>query len=189
MPGERSVVPDEVDDADYDPELTTVRAISVLALFFSSLALAALPLAILRFHEGSITGHAHVSLFGNIQSSTSPEALWLFYGTLVWMGLCSILFVGSIGALRLFWWARPVLLFWASIALLMSLGGAFIYFQWLLPPWRDHAAQVRGVIDSLATFGTWAGSFLLSVTMLIYLNRPHVRDYFIRKQAGENGQV
>jgi hypothetical protein len=189
MPGERSVVPDEVDDADYDPQLTTVRAISVLALFFSALALATIPFGLMRFHEGSITGHGHVSLYGNIQSSISPDGLWLFYGTLLWMGLSGILFIASIGCLRLFWWGRSLILFWAVSALALSIGRAFIYFQWLLPPWRDDAAQARGVIDSLATFGTWAGSFLLSVTMLIYFNRSHVRSYFAQKQGNARPHV
>lgn len=182
MPGKQTVVPSEVDAGDFDPHLTTARAVGALGLILATVGLAAVPLGIIRFHTGSSVGAFDVGLYEGQVRQTSLDALWLLFSTLIWSGLCVGLLLASIGCLRLRAWARPAMLAWAIATVATALGGGFFYARWLLPPWRESVSQVRGELDSFVNIAAWAVSAALAVMVLICLNRRPVREYFKRRR-------
>ena len=183
MPGEQTVVPDDVHVAeDEDPRMRVVRDLGVLAMVVGAIGVAVVPFGAERFHDGSYLGMGRVPLYG-LQVSPTWDALWLLVGTGIWTGLSAVLFVGGLACLQLRWWARPVLLAWATAAVIVAAGGGVFYLRWLLPPWRTQLAQVRGDLDALATFGIWGLSGTLAVAVLIWLNRADVRRRFAALRA------
>jgi hypothetical protein len=173
--GERSVIPDAPSAADYEPAVRLFRSVAALALVFGTAGIMLLPFGLLRFHQGAIPGDFEVSLFDEPGHSISPEGLWLFCSSLLGTGLAASLFVGAVGGVRLKSWALHTLRLWAIASILLGVGGSYFYSRWLLPPWRDHLAQVRGVIDSLGSLAGWIIGSFLALAMLLVVNRSRVR--------------
>jgi len=178
--GERSVVPDDPSAADYEPAVRWFRSVAALALVYGTVGILLLPFGLLRFHQGAIPGDFEVNLFDEPGQSTSPEALWLFFSSLLGTGLAAHLFIGAIGGLRLKSWGLPVLRLWAIASIIIGGGGSYFYLRWLLPPWREQLAQVRGVIDSLGSLGGWIIGSALAIAMLIVISQSRVRAVLSR---------
>jgi hypothetical protein len=83
--------------------------------------------------------------------------------------------IGGIGGVQLKSWSRFVLTLWAIGSVLFGAVGCFFYFRWLLPPWRERLAEVRGVDDILTNLGGWMIGSILAIAMLIVICRPTVR--------------
>jgi hypothetical protein len=182
--GERSMVARDPSAADYETEVTFFRSLAALGVVFGTAGMIAIPFGLLRFHQGTITGDFRVHLFDDPIYSTSLEGFWLFVSSMVGVGLACGLLIGSIGALRLQAWSLVVLRLWAIASILYGIVGSYFYFHWLLPPWRNELAQVRGVVDSLGNLGGWMIGTGLAIAMLILLRRRPVKAALLR-----NGSV
>jgi len=175
---EKHAITKEDYETELDPPLRVMRSLAAIGVVFGTVAMVSLPFGLIRFHEGAITGDAMVSLFTLPVQSPSPQVLWLFFSSLLGAGLGLILLLGSIAALSFHHSARPILMLWAISSLIVGGCGSLFYFRWLLPPWRDQWAQVRGVIDVLVNFGGWAVGSSLAIAMLIMLMHPRVKEGF-----------
>jgi hypothetical protein len=178
--GERSVVPQEPTLADYDPLVRVMRTVAVLGMILGCAGVVSLPFGLLRLHQGSFAGDLRLHLFNPQIEDPSRQAMWMFFSSAVGTGLAAMLMLGSIAAMSFRPVARPILLLWAISSLTMGLGGSYFYVRWLLPPWREESAQVRGVVDSLVNFGGWGIGTTLGVVMLYLLTRPRIKDAFRR---------
>jgi len=175
----RSVITEEVTDADYDPELRSAQAMGALALLFGMLGLCLLPFGFIRFHPGSFTGRAFVDYLGTPLRATTSNALWMLSSAIAGSGLALILFIGGIGLIRLKWWGRALVLAWSVLTIIFGGAGAyFFYAPWLAPATRDQFAEVRGVIDSLVIFWGVGSGMLLALGFLAVLTRRNIATYF-----------
>jgi hypothetical protein len=174
--GEKSVVQDQPTAADYEPEVRFFRALAAVGVVYGTAGMVLLPYGLLRFHQGAIPGDYRVNILEGPLQSPSAQAIWLFSSSLLGAGLAMTLMIGAIGGLRLKSWSQPVLRLWAIASIIVGAVGSYFFFRWLLPPWRDQWAQVRGVDDSLVNLGGWIVGSLLAVAMLIVISRPRVRD-------------
>ncbi len=178
MAGEQSVVPNEVDEADYADDVRTVQAWGAVLMVLGAAGLCLMPLGLVRFHEGAIPGDPRIAFYNGMVRSISFDAVWLLLSTLTACGLSLLLFVGGMACLRLQWWARPVLTLWAVMTLICVALGMYFYVRWLLPPWRNTVPEVRGEVDMLVTFvGVGVATAAATVTLWL-LNRRPVRDFF-----------
>ncbi len=170
----RSVVFPEASPADLQPILRIFCSVVVLAIAAGLLGIVSLPMALLRAHQGSLTGFADIPLF--VESSISPshdfylQMLSGFLGT----GLSALLFISSVAALRFKRIARPFLLLWAIATLLYDIPGSLVFARWIFGS-QAPLAQVRGDIDTLVVLAGWAISLPLAVAMLYLLTRRAVK--------------
>jgi hypothetical protein len=182
--GEKSVVPSEANAADYEPGARWFRSVSALALVYATAGVMLLPFGLVRFHQGAIAGDFRVNLFDEAGQSISPQGMWLFCGSLLGTGLAGQLLIGAIGGLRLQSWSLQVLRLWAIASIIFGVCGSCFYLRWLLPPWREQSADVRGVIDSLGSLAGWIIGSALAVAMLIVISKSRVRHALER-----NGKI
>ncbi len=178
---ERGMVSPEPDVGDSDARPRVMRSLAAVGIVFGIAAAVLLPFGIIRLHQGNIFGDARVPIFDAPIRGTSLAALWMVLSSLTGAALGAVLLAGSIGAMSFRRWARPVLIAWALLSVVFGAAGIFFFGAWLLPPWRSHLAQVRGVVDSLATLGGWAVGSALAIAMLCLLTRPRVRAAFERQ--------
>lgn len=83
--------------------------------------------------------------------------------------------VGGVGGVLLKSWSLLVLRLWAVASIVIGLVGSYFYLKWILPPWREQLAQVRGVDDTLFNLGGWMIGTILAIAMLIVIGRPTVQ--------------
>lgn len=170
------------DAATGDAQVRMMRSLAAVGAIFGTAAAVLLPFGLIALHQGNIFGDARVALLDAPIRGTSLQALWMVFSSLTGAALAAILLAGSIAALSLRWWARPLLIAWALASLLFGAAGIYFFGQWLLPPWRSHLAEVRGVVDSMVTFAGWGVGSALAIAMLCLLTRPRVRIAFERRQ-------
>lgn len=166
--------------ADYDPQVRLMRTVAVLGMIFGLAGMLSLPLGLSRLHPGSFAGDVKVHHFSPLIEHPTHDAIWMYVASALGAGLGGMLFVGSVVSLSFKNAGRITLIMWASASLIVGSIGFFFYIRWLLPPWRENLAQVRGVLDSLVNFGGWGIGSILAVVMLILLTRPKVKDAFAR---------
>lgn len=174
--GEKSCIRQEPTAADYEPQVRVFRSLAAIAFMYGTVGVVMLPYGLLRFHQGAIPGDFRVKILDGPLSSTSVQALWLVFASVTGTGLSLALMIGGLGGVQLKSWSRPVLTRWAIASILFGAGGSLFYFQWLLPPWREQLAQVRGVDDTFINLGGWMIGSLLAIAMLIVICRPAVRN-------------
>jgi len=179
----QKVISREPDAGDYDPKLWFVRSFAALGIIIGMAGLAFMPFGLIIVHEGALRGDPRIHLFDVGVENPSINAIWLCVSSLCGIGLALLLLVGSVGALRLRRWSRPVLLLWAIASLALGAAGCAFNLRWLLSSQREQFAQVRGVVDSLVSFGGWAIGSALAIAMLVVLSRPSVRAAFLRDGA------
>lgn len=182
--GEHSVVPNEPAAGDYEPEVRFFRSVAALGVVYGTAGVMALPFGILRFHQGAIPGDYMVHLMDQPVPRVTLDGLWLVVSSLTGAGLALALMVGGIGGVQLRSWSAQVLKLWAIGSIIFGAAGSYFYFRWILPPWREELAQIRGVVDSLVNLGGWMLGSALAVAMLIVLSRQSVRAALAR-----NGKI
>ena len=155
-----------------------MQSFAALSVVAGATGAVMLPFGILLLHQGDFAGDLRVHFLDEPLLYISASALWMFISSLCGTALGITLMVGAIGALKMRSWARPVLIIWAVASVVVLCGGAWFEARWLLPPWRDSFADVRGVIDSLTNIGGWAAGGALGVTLLGLLFHPDVRIAF-----------
>ena len=175
---EKSVVPAPVDQTDAADSQRVMRTVAALGVVLGTWGLISLPFGLMRFHQGGIPGDPGRDIYDMSMRGISIDLVWLFISSLSGAGLAFLLLCGSVGALSFRPWSRPVLLLWAAGSLGLSAVGSTFYLHWLLPPWRSHFAEVRGVVDSLVNFGGWGMGTLLAIVLLILLNSATVKSVF-----------
>lgn len=185
MAGERTAVPREVYEADAAAEVKLLRLLCVLGLLLGAVFSVALPFGLERLYSGNIAGDLKAHLRTETVDWPSVDVLWLYISSGVGAGLSLLLMVGSMGALRLHGWGRSALMLWAVMALLLGLVELFFAARWLLPPWRDQLAQVRGVVDILSNLGGVGLMATLAGPMLLLLRRPAVKAACDQSGIGE----
>jgi len=173
--GEKSVLPAEPTAADYEPGPRLFRSLATISIFYGLSGLLLVPFGVLRFHQGAIVGDLEVNIFAVPIRSTSIQALWLLCSSLAGAGLGAVLVVGGVGGVLLKPWSLLVLRLWAVASIAFGFLGSYFYLKWILPPWREQLAQVRGVDDSLFNLGGWMIGTMLAIAMLIVISRPTVR--------------
>jgi hypothetical protein len=181
--GEKSVTSDQPTAADYEPEVRLFRSLAAIAVVYGTAGVMLVPFGLFRFHQGAIPGDFEIHLFDKPVVSTSIQALWLLVSSLSGGGLGLALMVGAIGGVALRGWALPVLKMWSIASIIFGVIGCWFFFQWLLPPWRDQLADVRGVDDALFNLGGWMIGSLLGIAILIVINRPAVSAALRRNGA------
>jgi len=179
--GEKSVVSEEPPAADGNSRpVVFFRSLAAICLIYATSGIILIPFGMLRFHQGAIPGDLRISLWDGPARSTSLQALWLLFASIIGAGLSLTLFVAALGGVRMRLWSLPLLRLWAASSVVVGAGGAVLWFAWLLPPWRDQLAEVRGVIDSLTSLGAWMLGSFLAVAMLVVTSHPIVRQVFGR---------
>jgi hypothetical protein len=171
--------PTEADDV---PVVRLMRTVAVLGMIFGLAGMLSLPLGLSRLHSGSFAGDVRVHHYSPLIEQPTIDALWMYVASASGAGLGGMLFVGSAVSLSFKKAGRITLIMWAIGSLGLGAIGCFFYFRWLLPPWREHLAEVRGVVDSLVNFGGWGIGSMLAIVMLILLTRPQVKEAFERGQ-------
>jgi len=185
--GEKSVIEADPVGAAGPRAVRFFRSLCAVGVLYGAAAMVFLPYGALRFHEGAIPGDFRTAIYDGTARSTSVDALWLFASSVMGAGLGFLLMAGGLAGVRMRPWSLAVLRFWAISSIAMGIGGSYFYFQWLLPPWRAHLAEVRGVVDSLVNIGGWFIGFWLAVMMLVVTSRRDVRDALSHHDTGVPG--
>jgi hypothetical protein len=173
--GEKSVVREEPTAADYERHVRIFRSFAAIGVVFATAGVVSLPFGLLRFHQGAIAGDMRVNMMDQALHGTSWEALWLCFSSLAGAGLATLLLAGAVGALRLRSWSFVVLWLWAIASIILGVAGSVFYLSWLLPPWREQWAEVRGVVIPLVNLGGWMIGSALAVVMIIMLSNSSVK--------------
>jgi hypothetical protein len=173
---EKSVVRQEPTAADYEPAVNVFRSVAALGVIYGTAGVIAVPLGLLRFHQGAIAGDFRVALVDGPIRSMSAEAVWLLCSSLCGTGLAVAVMVGGIGAMQLKSWSYVVLRLWALGSVVFGIIGSLFFVQWLFSPGREVFSEARGVDDVLVNFLGWGIGTVLAIGMLVVIRRPGVRD-------------
>ena len=153
-----------------DRESSGVRAIGVMGVIFSVIALCMLPFTIGQFttYGWPIEG-----------AKTAPIELWLLFSTIFGLGLAALLLVSSLGCYRFQSWGRGGMILWSIASLLYGAAGVYFFGRWLVPAWRGEFARSPAV-SPFAPLCCWAVGTLFAMFVLWYLLKPTVRNVFSR---------
>jgi hypothetical protein len=115
-----------------------VAALGVFSIILGTLGLLTLPFAI-QPNWADYSG-----IRGGVVADHSPLATWGVVSTTLYCGLSLMALAGGAGCLRLRWWARPLMIGYGALAVLLGFVG--IYFHWRI-------IQISRAGQPLSTFG------------------------------------
>ena len=170
---------------DYPPPLprskpfrpALVTAVGIIGILFASMGILCSPFALIPYF---------MELGGpNPVVDHVKQTTWMYVYMIVSLAIgfvmAWVLLAGSIGALRLKPWARPTLMGYAAVSLVLTVVGAVASLAMFLPLTNqmDNPAMMGGVIGGLfgAVFSICFG-FALQGGLLYVMTRPEVKRAF-----------
>ena len=159
-------------------KISHVAAVGVLSIFLGIFGLVTLPFAA-EPNWADFSG-----LRGGQYGDHSPIGTWGVVSTTLYCGICLLALVGGSGCLHLRRWARPVMLGFGSLAVVMGIAG--IYFHWkiielamngqTLPTFAFH-------FTTIAEWAVWGYGTILGAYTLWTMMRADVKQAFADESA------
>ena len=174
---------------DYAPTRpTSVTVLSIIGIVIAALSLICLPTSVLPFFVPAM--QQNNPGIGAIKASPALFG-WTLGSAATGILMSLLLLVGSIGALRLIRWARPAMLAYAVLSILMSIVTMVVQLAFVLPvslaPQNlppGTPASAMGMVRGIAYGSTILFSLIfmaLPTMILIFFRKPHVVDAFERR--------
>ena len=158
--------------------ITHIAAVGVLGIFLGVIGLLSLPFAA-EPNWADFSG-----LRGGQYADHSPLATWGVVSTTLYCGICLLALVGGAGCLHIRRWARPVMLAFGTLAVLMGIAG--LYFHWQIIELASTGQTIPTFAFRFTTIAEWAiwgyGTILGAYTLWV-MTRADVKAAFERKGA------
>jgi len=159
-------------------DLSLVRALGAVGLMASSLALASLIFLVLR-----LLWNIDAARPGQVPVDAPVPGYWFELAAgMFGCGLAILLLTASAGAIRFRTWARPAMIVYGVISVVLGAVGLIFHVHWLIEATTNHSGiglpQAMRTPEAAAEWACWMFGTILGVAMLYAMNRPDVKLAF-----------
>lgn len=158
---------------DTTPPPRPVLTLGVIGATLGILGLLLLPFALVPLSKGSWLALNFTHLPGEPRSATWGLFTWTTLGLL----LSILLFIGSVGCLAWRRWARPVMVAYAVLSLVVGTLGSIFFLRWSFGLLGRETPLLVGPDALIPAAGCFLGLIFAAFT-LYYMTRPYVKEQF-----------